>query len=529
MIIAEHKKYASDFDQILNEQRDVMRFAVCGRFKSGKTSLLNLLLGLDLPVKVTTATGIVTKIKYGVKDTIQLSDGTYRQVSKEELNKYIAIKGKTLDGVKIGEAVTAFTGSKSDLMQKGEVEFWDTPGLEDDYRLTEITLNAVEQCDAVIFVLDATKFLSQTEKMLLNGKLQERVGNNIIIAVNRLDMLNEDGRQQIYHESESLKGLGNHICGYDPVFTCAASDYQNIDDLLHRVSNICSNSRQRKTCIDSARKARIHTFAEKWLELLRSDYEQVTQEKIKLEREQEEFISSHQKKLEDSYRKDKVALIRSIQTASFALDSTSEWTNTLQKMHSVQNWEYNYVALSQEAMTSGLRDIFNSIMYAAESSVSKIEYSECFPFPEISRARVWDRMNWGSNFSANNSGGMLTGAVTGAIAGSVIPFIGTFFGAAAGFILGAGHDASQDEAEKSAFQKRCITNTISAFQNGPAGIAKQEIQRFQDTVLRRMETVFTRKKGLISAPYEMKNAYDEVCGHKQQLEFYMSVVSRSLS
>lgn len=518
MMINQHQKYAENFSQLIHDQREIMRIAVCGRFKSGKTSLINLMLGLDLPVKVSTATGTVTKIKYGVRDSVQLADGTYRDVSREELNDYIAIKEKTLDGIKLGEAVTAFTGSTSNLLQKGNVEFWDTPGLEDDYRLTEITLDAVAQCDAVIFVLDATKFLSHQDKMLLSGKLQERVGDNIIVAINRFDLLtNEHDKQEIYQGAEELRK-------YSPVFTCAELSHQDIKNLMRRVTRLCSSESQRRNCINSARNAKIYARAQEWRGILREDYEQAKQEKNRVRHEIEQFIADQQKKLEDSYKAQKSRLTDNIQNASLALDSTEKWTEILSKMRSVERWEYKYVSLSQEAMDSGLRDMLWSIRYAAERSIDTYEYPECLPLPEISRSGVWDYMNWGSNCTVDNTDGMLAGAIAGAAAGSVIPGIGTIFGAIGGFIAGAMRDGSKDEQEKAAFQKQCVPNTIRAFHNGPAGVAKQAIKHFQGIILGRLEISFNDKIKNIVVPERMKKAYEEFCRQERQLEAYLGMV-----
>lgn len=527
--ISEHQKYAAKFEQIINERRDIMRIAVCGRFKSGKTSLLNLMLGLALPVKVKTATGIVTKIKYGVRDTVQLADGSFRQVSKEELNNYISVQGKTLDGVKTGEAVTAFTGCESNLLQKGEVEFWDTPGLDDDYRLTEITLEAVSQCDVVIFVLDATQFLSLTEKILLNGKLQEQVGNNIIVVINRLDMIDTNSQHQIYQEAEELTrlypNLGNDICGYEPIFTCAASINTDIEKLMHRITSLCLNNIQRRTCIKLAHKAKLGVYAKKWLAILSSDYEQVCQEKLRCKREMETFLSEQQIKLENSFKVDKASLMRNIQTASLVLDSTERWTNVLKRLQAENGWETKYIILVQEVMKKELEYMFAEIIYAAKSSISQSEYPSCFPLPEISTEQVWDNMNWGSNFSANHMSGMLAGAAAGAAAGSIVPGVGTVIGGVIGLFLGAGHDNSKDEQEKAAFQNQCIINTIRAFQNGPAGVAKQNIRQFQDILVNRMKNVFRDKMECINISYDMQNSYDELCRQEKQLSVYMSLVS----
>lgn len=76
----------------------------CGKFKSGKTSLLNLMLGTDLPVKSTTATGIITKVIYGKASAVKMKDGEIKSTPRQELYDYISVVDKNLDGITIGDA-----------------------------------------------------------------------------------------------------------------------------------------------------------------------------------------------------------------------------------------------------------------------------------------------------------------------------------------------------------------------------------------------------------------------------------------
>jgi len=524
MDIREHQASDTRLAQMAGEKRSTMRIAICGRFKSGKTSLLNLLLGINLPVKAVTATGIVTKIQYGVQDQVQMSDGSLRRVTKNELDKYIAVKAKTIDGIVLNEAVTAYVGCESGLLQKGSVEFWDTPGLEDDYQLTRITLEAIEQCDAAVLVLDATRFLSQAEKALLNGRLQECVGNNILVVVNRLDVLPDNDRRQIkLYAEEELGRFGNHCCGMGPVFTCADPKAPDITVFRDRITYLCAQEKRRQQCIDSARRARLRAKAEKWLSALEGDYEQLVREKKQLKHELDSFRAKRERELESAYREDKAQLLQRIQTASYDIDSTKRWTQVLSAVQSEDGWESRYVSLSTAAMKRGVEELFKQIKRSAEQVLKRSEYPKCFPLPELKTDQVWVEMDWGSNFSADRTGGMLAGAAAGAAAGSVIPGLGTLAGAFLGFFAGAIRDGAMDDSDKIAFQSQCIQKTVQAFQNGPASAAKQEVQRFQNTLLSRMGVAVADKKKRIALPAGKRSSYDLLCGQEQQLERYRSI------
>lgn len=70
-----------------------MRIAVCGKFKSGKTSLLNLLLGIVLPVRAVTAAKLVTQIEKGTLSFQESDDAKRMQISPQERNRLILNEG----------------------------------------------------------------------------------------------------------------------------------------------------------------------------------------------------------------------------------------------------------------------------------------------------------------------------------------------------------------------------------------------------------------------------------------------------
>ena len=523
MDISKHRANYEYLKQLKNEDRKVLRIGVCGRFKSGKTSLLNLLLGLNLPVKPGTATGTVTKIQYEFKNFVELPGNYYREVSDDELKKYIEIKDKTLDGIELGEAVTVFAACRHDLLEYGSVEFWDTPGLEDDYRLTKITLEALEKCDVVVLVLDATRLLSQNEKMLLNenGKLQEYVGKNIIIAVNHIDSLTEKDMEDIKQELRDLD--------IEAVFTCAKPDAPDITDLQKKISYICKDVNARRACIATARKAKCYAYAKKWHEALIADLEQIVNEKNALVQKLENSRNEHIRAIERSYNEDKAMLLEAIRTSSEKLDSVRYWTTVLHQICTTPNWEKNYTTLSEYAMKKGLAEIFHKINFAVDSSINRLEYPECYPSPSLNveyiNNNIWREMNWGKNFDVNNAGGMIAGALTGAAIGSAVPVIGTLFGAVGGFILGAGHDAEQDEKAKVQFREQCIPATVRAFLGSPVYVAKQEVQKFCQKIIQQMEEAAIRKKENLSLT---ANSDQQECYNLSQqiteLEKYMKTL-----
>lgn len=223
------------------KQRSSMKIAICGKFKSGKTSLINLLFGLDLPVQAVTATKLVTQIEKGECCYSILEDGTRVEITAEERDQLIL---GTIDA-DIGQPVRIAVGCDSKLLgEAGEVEIWDTPGLEDTPELTEITMQALEQCDLAILIFDANKFGSWCEKMTLE-KLQDMLGGNVVYVINRIDLLNtaEDLAYVQRSANYLLEDYGNDIVGYGKtLFTSASPEAPDIGalyDFLHTLSGDC--------------------------------------------------------------------------------------------------------------------------------------------------------------------------------------------------------------------------------------------------------------------------------------------------
>lgn len=512
-----HKRKRKEFEEIENARNDVFHIAVCGKFNVGKTSLLNLLLDLDLPVKAVTATGIVTKIISHGSMSVELEDGSRKNVSKSELDKYITIVGKDLDEITHMNAVSVDVPCNSPLMMDGKVEFWDTPGLEDDERLTRITLEAIRKCDMAVMVMDAAKILSQKEKLLLY-QMQEILGGNVLVVLNRWDMIREDEKPGIKHTAEAfLKKFGNDCCGYGQyLLTSANPNAVDIDSLHNRIYDICGDNRKRLEYINQAHSAKIRFFAREWDEQLERDTNCL---KSYLESCQSTVIEERNKKqrnLEEDYRRKKEQLKNSLTEIMCKVDERSYWVGSLNGVKSTAEWEKQYVRLSTDIMKKSLQEIYQKARKLTGDYCDAREYPECYPLPTLSEDKVWDKMEWGWNFNGaeEHQGGMWAGIAAGAAVGSVIPGVGTAIGAGLGVLAGVFMqdkiDQKNEQKQRQVFKNVCIDRTMTAFYKEPATIAKIQIQNYQDELFRKMEAGLERKRKKIEDEITLDGEYNEV-------------------
>lgn len=175
---------------IKNKQYKV---AVMGEFKRGKSSLINALLGAKiLPADATPTTATINRITYGPEPgaVIAFRDGTSREISVGELEDYVT--KRTADGearaLQIKEATIYFPT----VICQNHIDIIDTPGLNDDPRMTRITIEMIEHVDAVIVPIHARAPFSETEKKFVCQLMESENIQNLVFVVTFLDQLDED-------------------------------------------------------------------------------------------------------------------------------------------------------------------------------------------------------------------------------------------------------------------------------------------------------------------------------------------------
>jgi predicted GTPase len=162
------------------------RVAVIGEFRVGKSSLINSILGESVsPVGVIPTTASVARIGYrptrGV--SVCLQDGSSRPIESADLEFWLT---KWHDREQVGAVKECQVFVPSPLLLNG-VELIDTPGINDEASLTDITIDILSQVDAAILVISALMPFSETTRHFLQTRVLTSDLGKVLFVVTQTD------------------------------------------------------------------------------------------------------------------------------------------------------------------------------------------------------------------------------------------------------------------------------------------------------------------------------------------------------
>ncbi|MGI8827888.1 MAG: dynamin family protein [Chloroflexota bacterium] len=199
--------------------RKERRVTIFGATKTGKSSLLNALLGAGLlPTRPYRRAGTVTTVRYGStprltvlregEDEREMPFDSYRDL------EWDAAAGTARDVHEIRIAVPLPL-----LAQR--VELVDTPGLLGEQELSERAYREIEKADLAMMVLAADKILSAKERAIV-GEIDDLLNGNIVFIVNRMDLIEDEDREDVLAwVRAALRDCGNAAVGHARIFVTA--------------------------------------------------------------------------------------------------------------------------------------------------------------------------------------------------------------------------------------------------------------------------------------------------------------------
>lgn len=181
-----------------NIDEGLFSLLVIGRFKNGKSTLLNAMLGdKQLPTGSTPTTGVITMIVYGQDESVEVFEyekSEPRILSRDEF--FAEYKLKTQDATELREfrfqnVRYARMYSQHQICQRG-VRLVDSPGLGEHSSRSEVTQAFLKEAQAIILVLDAIHLLGDDEQEFIHHYLgNESRTDRVFFVVNRINQIEE--------------------------------------------------------------------------------------------------------------------------------------------------------------------------------------------------------------------------------------------------------------------------------------------------------------------------------------------------
>lgn len=188
-----HPQIAACQTQLQNDS--AITVAVLGRFKAGKSSLLNTLAGQPvLPVGVVPVTAVITRLRAGLQERAEISflNGKSKEVSIGEIAEYVS-ESDNHDNQKQVASVTVELPS---LQPLAPLQFVDTPGLGSAcIHNTEAALNWLPNVGAALVAISSDAPLAEGDLELLH-ELQRHTPK-IILLLTKADLLSGLQREEV--------------------------------------------------------------------------------------------------------------------------------------------------------------------------------------------------------------------------------------------------------------------------------------------------------------------------------------------
>lgn len=212
------------------------RVAVVGEFKRGKSSLINTLLQREiLPADVLPTTATFNRVVYGDEPSacLKFKDGTMMPVPIESLESCITKLTEESEAIarQIEEAVVEFPS----MFCSNHVELIDTPGLNDDDKMTEITLSRLHDIDLAIVTISAVFSFSETEAKFVAKLLDTSSVSNVLFAITMVDQIDEKDHSRVRTNLYKLI--------QEKVLLALRAEHEPDDPVMEKYERLLSNPR----------------------------------------------------------------------------------------------------------------------------------------------------------------------------------------------------------------------------------------------------------------------------------------------
>ncbi len=187
-----------DLDKLgVKMKNHVFSVGIMGEFKRGKSTVINALLGQEIvPADIMPCSATLNYIRWDTEKRAEIlfKDGSKKVVPVDEMTNYITkITDESAEMASSVEEAAVYYPCT--FCQNG-VQIVDTPGLNDDERMNEISERVIPTLDAIIMVVVPGSPFSQTEADFVRNKVMSSDLGRIIFLFNKIDTVRASQRER---------------------------------------------------------------------------------------------------------------------------------------------------------------------------------------------------------------------------------------------------------------------------------------------------------------------------------------------
>jgi GTPase SAR1 family protein len=202
---------------------DRLRVVFTGSFSSGKSSLINALLGSEaIPVAAYPTSPIILSLEWSPQPFVQLGDAEGNSLSSHAVTVTPDVLDRYLRGLgdprEQGRFKFARIGADFELCAQG-LEIVDTPGLREDIQFQQLMLQSLGSADAVIFTHSILNPFAMDE-IALAERVHTLVGGRMFLVLTRADQVDSNNSREIL--SYTHQQLSGRLIGSLPIFLVSA-------------------------------------------------------------------------------------------------------------------------------------------------------------------------------------------------------------------------------------------------------------------------------------------------------------------
>ncbi len=201
--ILTHYQVEDDYFEMINRHMELIRtkrfrVAVIGEFSRGKSSLLNALLGgRILPADITPTTATINRIAFDKDPRVELNykDGSVEEIDINELEDYVT--KLTEKGEKAAERIEEAVIYYPTVICQNNINLIDTPGLNEDEKMTQLTVQQLKKIDAAVVLVSALSPVDQIEQDLIAALIESPEIECLVFVISFIDCIDPEDQERM--------------------------------------------------------------------------------------------------------------------------------------------------------------------------------------------------------------------------------------------------------------------------------------------------------------------------------------------